>query len=213
MDAAALVAAFRQRSDDAVEPYLWDDATVLSWLAEAEREACVRAKLIYDDTSAFLSVPLTADTDLYAMDPRIDRIDQVTYVPATGNRTFPVELVGVDALQTWCPVSYYRAARVQNTLHLYPVPKAGGALKIACYRYPLADIELMADEPEIPAEHHEKLVDWMLYRAFSTHDADTDNLPRAQLAQAQFTAWFGERNSASVERKHRERRRITTRMV
>lgn len=37
--------------DDSAESYLWSDAQLLRYLAEAEHQACNRANLIYDDTT------------------------------------------------------------------------------------------------------------------------------------------------------------------
>ena len=96
MDAAALVALFRQRADDAVAPHLFATDWLLGVLSEAEKEACLRARLIWDESSAFLSVPLVADQATYALDPRIDRIARVAFFPAgVGLRPRDLELTGV----------------------------------------------------------------------------------------------------------------------
>ena len=51
MTLAELIAAFRLESDDRVTPYLWSDAEIAGYLAEAENEACIRARLLFDETT------------------------------------------------------------------------------------------------------------------------------------------------------------------
>lgn len=218
MDAAGLIHTFRQRADDAVEPYLWQDVDLFAWATEAEREACVRARLIWDAASGFLTFPLVPGQQAYAIDQRIDHIERVSVTLDAGGRPYDLCLTGIDGIQARPDWASRRgrpemAARVGNSLHLWPTPGRAGSLSIACYRHPLAAMEMDSDEPEIASEHHESLVDWMLYRAYSTKDSETEDPQRAELALARFTANFGERNSADVTRRHRELRRVTTRMA
>ena len=218
MDAAGLIRIFRQRADDTAEPYLWQDVDLFAWATEAEREACVRARLIWDETSAFLTLPLVPGQVVYAIDQRIDHIERVAVTLDAGGRAYDLCLTGIDGIQARPDWASRRGrpemtARVGNSLHLWPTPDRSGSLSIACYRHPLAAMEVDSDEPEIAEEHHESLVDWMLYRAYSTKDSETEDQQRAAQALARFTGNFGERNSANVIRKHRERRRVTTRMA
>lgn len=219
MDASALVGLFRQRADDAVAPHLFATDWLLGVLSEAEKEACLRARLIWDESSAFLSVPLVADQATYALDARIDRIDRVTFIPSgVGLRPRDLELTGVDAIAEQCQWHQSSgrpelAARRGQTLRVWPAPAAAypGVLRIACYRFPLDVMEDEGDEPEIPQEHHEGLVDWALYRAWSSKDSENDDPGRANAALAAFEQRFGQRPTADVLRRHRERRRVTTR--
>ena len=218
MDAAGLIRIFRQRADDTAEPYLWQDVDLFAWATEAEREACVRARLIWDETSAFLTLPLVPGQVVYAIDQRIDHIERVAVTLDAGGRPRDLCLIGIDRIHEstdWAPGVGRPdfAARVRNSLHLWPAPNQTGTFSIACYRHPLAAMEVDSDEPEIAEEHHESLVDWMLYRAYSTKDSEAEDQQRAAQALARFTGNFGERNSANVIRKHRERRRVTTRMA
>lgn len=219
MDGAALIAEFRRRADDRVEPYLFDDDELLRYASEAEREACVRARLLWDDSSAFLTIPLVAGQRDYALDERIDRIEVVRCSPSVG-RSYTLRLNDSEDLfnghrlydldRTGRPE---RAARRDQCLRVWPRPHAShiGALSIACYRLPLAPINQPDQSPEIHYQHHEGLVDGMIFRAFSHTDADELSDARAANALAAFTQRFGERPSADVLRRHREKRRVTTR--
>ena len=219
MDAAALVALFRQRADDAVAPHLFATDWLLGVLSEAEKEACLRARLIWDESSAFLTVALDAGQDTYPLDARIDRIDRVMFVPAgPGLKPRELELTGADAIAEQCQWHQSSgrpelAARRGQTLRVWPAPAAAypGVLRIACYRFPLDVMEDESDEPEIPQEHHEGLVDWALYRAWSSKDSENDDPGRANAALAAFEQRFGQRPTADVLRRHRERRRVTPR--
>lgn len=222
MDAAALVGLFRQRADDVAEPHLFATDWLLGIFSEAEKEACLRARLIWDEGligSTFLNVALDAGKDSYALDTHIDRIDRVTFVPTgQGLERRALELTGADAIadRRRCRNAAGRpemVAQQGQTLQVWPVPSADypGTLRISCYRFPLFPMEDGSDEPEIPEEHHEGLVDWALYRAWSSKDSENDDPARAMAALAAFEERFGRRPSADVLRRHRERRRVTTR--
>ena len=216
MEAGDLIASFRQRADDAAEPYLYSDADLLRFASEAEREACLRARLLWDETT--FTIPVLANTALYALDQLIDRIERATFTAASGGRPRDLDLAGADVLaesSEWQSQSGRPECAVQKdrTLRLWPTPGAtyAGALTLSVYRFPLSPMESTSDEPEIPLEHHDGLVDWMLFLAYTTKDSETNDPARAARHEALFAARFGERPSADVLRRHRERRRVTTR--
>ena len=70
-----LLAQFRSDAKDTVATYLFGDLEVIGWLGEAEEEACIRARLLFDDaTAALCEIAVTAGTREYAIDPRITEI-------------------------------------------------------------------------------------------------------------------------------------------
>lgn len=215
MDASELEAAFRQRADDRVEPYLYSQEEVFRWASEAEVEACARARLIYDSTSSFLAIPIVAEQSDYTLDARIDRIDSARFTPTGSGRSFPVELVGIDDIRSHHDWQNRRgrpeqAARIGRVLKLWPRPSEAGTLNLDAYRFPLFPMEDDSDEPEIPLEAQPDLVWWMLVLAYTTKDGETEDSPRVASSAALFAARFGERPSADVLRRHREKRRVTT---
>lgn len=220
MDAAGLIRVFRQRADDDKPETvsLWKDVDLLAWASEAECEACLRARLIWDDTSPFLTIPLVVGQDAYAINPIIDRIDRVVLTLAAGGRPRDLRLTGVDdiAKSQGCGPDNGRpqsVARIGSSLRLWPTPSTAGEIRIECYRLPVYPMEAPGDEPEIDEVHHKSLVDFMLYRAYSTKDSEAMDDARAAQALHRFTENFGERPTANVMRKHREMRRVTTRPV
>lgn len=60
------------------------------------------------------------------------------------------------------------------------------------------------DVPEIAAIHHEYLVQWALYRAFSVPDTETFDPNRAAIAEREFTQYFGLRPDSDLRRITRE---------
>ncbi len=93
-------------------------------------------------------------------------------------------------------------------------------VQLECYRLPLADTITSTYVPEIPAEHHMKLIFWALYRCYSKRDVDAApgandvaanyttplsyNNALALTYQKQFTDWFGEPVSASARQNQME---------
>ena len=58
---------------------------------------------------------------------------------------------------------------------------------------------------KIPERFHERLMDWVLHRAYLKQDADTFDPNKAATSLALFVQAFGERPDANVQRKQRDR--------
>ena len=220
-EASALLAEYRRRADDRAEPYFMSDAQVLALLTEAEQEACQRSHPIFDyDTAEVVEYAVAAEQSSVALDPRVWRVDHATFTPDGALRGCRIELTGIDAIRDMqggrtviSSRPSHAAHSGRSTLTLYPAPSVAGTLRLDVYRLPLYDIESESDEPEIPAELHMGLVDWVLYRVYDTPDMELTDPQRAQRALADFTMRFGERRTGDAQRRHRERRRVTTRNV
>lgn len=216
-----LIAEARFRMDDEVGPtHFVTDSALIRYANEGEREAAVRARLLYDDTPrpGITTIEVLADQDEYAIDPLVFWIDSATFRRDAGGRTSELELRGMDWIQQRRGGQWATAIRPSvladngnGRLRLWPAPSLPGTLQLRVYRYPLERMVEQGDTPEIREEHHDGLVDWMLYRAYSRPDPDSENGPKAAEALGAFTARFGARESADVARKHRERRISTTR--
>lgn len=216
-EASALLAEYRRRADDRAEPYFMSDAQVLVLLTEAEQEACQRSHPIFDcDTAEVVEYAVAANQSSIALDPRVWRVDHATFTPDGALRGCRMELTGIDAIRDMQDGRTVIASRPthaahsgRSTLTLFPAPSVAGTLRLDVYRLPLYDIETESDEPEIPAELHMGLVDWVLYRVYDTPDMELTDPQRAQRALADFTMRFGERRTGDAQRRHRERRRVT----
>ncbi|WP_339830009.1 hypothetical protein [uncultured Arenimonas sp.] len=218
MELEALFAEYRRQADDNASPQLTSNATLFDWVNEAEREAAIRASLLFDDTSSFLSIAVVAGTHTYPLDARIHAIENASLQLTAGGRPTDLDLVGMDKIQSDCDWKTktgrprYAVHRERLGLRLWPTPSEyyAGTLSLEVYRYPFEKMIALDDEPEIPEEHHLGLVDWLLWRTFSQKDGEQYDPGRANDALGRFEQRFGERDSADVMRRKRERSRVTT---
>lgn len=220
MDLDALISEVRTRADDAVAPHLTGDAQLTAWANEAEREACVRARLLFDDTDrpGITTIAVVPGQHSYTLSPLVLFIDAASYEAVMGGRPRDLELRGLDWIRDQRDWQYRSSNRPhvlsddgRDRVRLWATPSTVGTLRLHVYRLPLVPMEDLDDEPEIHEMHHSGLIEWVMYRYWSQKDSENYDPARAEAAKAEFTARFGERNTADVMRKHRERRRITTR--
>ena len=66
--------------------------------------------------------------------------------------------------------------------------------------------DLDTAKPEIQERFHERLMDWVLHRAYLKQDAEVFDPNKAAQSLALLVQAFGERPDANVQRKHRDRR-------
>ena len=231
MDLDDLICRAKQRSDDSGHQPFSKEFDWAIWASEGERQACMRASLIYDDTSDFCTIAILPGITSYELDHRILRIsdENVRWKFTDSTRLWPVTMTGIDRRfhhhrrhhhhwhEMWdCDENVTgnrvdRIAQVNKTLHVWPKPSStlSGSLMLGVYRLPLYPMEDGGDEPEIPLEQRDGLVDWMLYRAWSTKDPEQNDPQAAKIAYDNFEARFGPLESADVMRRHNERRSIT----
>jgi hypothetical protein len=211
----ALIEEFRRRVDDTAAPYLWSSDESVLFANAAEREAAVRAKLLEDSTTpAVVEIDGQAQTASYPLHTKIIEVRSVTW----GGRfmTGVNESVLADQYRngwrtlTGTPTHFLDPQ--QHSLTLFRTPTAAKLITLSVYRLPLADMELDADAPEIPERYHIDLVPWMEHLAYSRRDADSFNPKLAAEKEAEFTARFGVRPDANVQRKQRDRRSNTVKM-
>ena len=218
-DGDDLLAEYRRRADDMADPPHVSDTQVFALLAEAEREACMREAAIFDYTTpAIVQYAIAANQTSVTLDERVLRVDHATFTPTGATAATRLELTGIDHIRDMqadiAPVSgrpVYAAHVMPRGLVLHPAPSVAGTLALDVYRLPMTDIVDGGDEPEIPLAHHYGLIDWVLYRVYSTKDSELEDPERAAIALRDFTERFGQRRSADTQRRHRERRRVTTR--
>ena len=89
---------------------------------------------------------------------------------------------------------------------LWPIPVVSGQLLLTVTRLPLSGLNTDDDSPEIPAQYHARLVDWMLRQAYLKKDSETLDAKASQEAESRFVASFGVFEDANVQRKQADRR-------
>jgi hypothetical protein len=208
---AELLAEMRSRLDDEATPYLWSDADLTLYLNEAEREACIRAKLLYDSTTPQLTqYAITAGAQTIALDSRIDIIDRVQ-LDGRFLKRHTVEQIQHEYGPLWQNWSPERSPRYfihedDNQLRIFRPPAEDGTLRLYLWRLPLADMEAPADVPDISVRFHLQMIDWAEHLAYRRRDADAGDSQKAIIADQRFTATFGIRPTADTRRKQRVKR-------
>ena len=192
-----LIARFRVQSADKAEPQLWSDQEVTMWLNDAQKQACIRGRLLReDDERSVCVIPLRDGKNTYRLHPKVYEIINARFTRGGGTARY-AKLVSREWLDAnrggWRDDSYEAEYIIQDDVTIRIVGKVNPdeALRIECYRLPMDDMEQLSDEPEIHEAHHEYLVHWALHKAFSVVDADGFDATKSARAEAAFTDYFG----------------------
>jgi hypothetical protein len=201
----ALINECRSDVDDLVEDYLWTDDDWTAYFNDAVNEACSRAHLLIDGTTASIcQVPIVAGTGLYTLDSRVLAVKRVKLsdqtIPLTQSTWETLDATVLDWENlTGDPKVFVNESKTE--LLLVPKPAVSDTAYLRVARLPLV---VMTDpdnhSPEIPEEYHRGLMLWAISRAYLKNDEDTLNLRKSQMYEAKFTAKFGPSVSAKAEK-------------
>ncbi len=211
MNLEQIIAAARDRLDDNQEPYLWSDGELARFANDGEREACRRARLIIDSTTAEICQIALTDSEVnYELDSRILFIRRAKLAGRSpvlkrhSYKTLDRERPGWEA-ETGEPESYV-PDQTTGQFRPYPSPDTAGTVALTVIRLPLDDMTDDSDEPEIKPHLHESMGYWIDYRAYSKQDAETKNDDKAAAALSMFEQEFGKKSTAIdemwIEREH-----------
>ncbi len=206
MNLNELIIAGQNQADEVIDKpdLLWSLAEWTEYANDAENEACIRADLILDRTSALSIISILSGTATYSIDEKILLIKRAKLSSGTEplvktsrrvlDATYPNWETDTGVVRSWLPDG-------TNKITLYKSPVANATLNLMISRLPSAAM-LLADKltisPEIDVQYHLGLVDWMMHRAYSKQDSETLDLGKAKEHLARFTKRFGERPPASV---------------
>lgn len=210
-----LIRRFRTLSNDKVEPYFWSDEEVTDFLNSAQEEAVIRGRLILDGytQNPDLIIKVSKGVPVYDMPNLLYEISHIWFVEE-GEQTGKgcrleirsTELMDRTLGANWRTVEGRPrfVAQADKWLRIAPIPQRDGNLMLDGYRRP-TKIELGdTTEPEINRAHHEHLIQWALYKAFSIPDAEGFDPERSQIAKAEFTQYFGQNPDSDLRRITRE---------
>lgn len=215
MKVADFIDGFRSTVGDNEVPYFWSAEDIVRYLNEAVQEACERAKLIEDRrTPTVCSLTLQAGVSTYDLHPSVLEIKRLTL---NGQK---LDETSVEELDEDCPgwellsgkptlFIFEQASGIQPPrLRFVRSPVSAGAVALTVFRGALKPLSADLDtaKPEIHERLHERLMDWVLHRAYLKQDADTFDPGKAAQSLALFVQAFGERPDANVQRKQRDRR-------
>ena len=211
------ITRFRDAVHDVAEPYFWTDGEIVAYLNEAVQEACERAKLIEERS---MSLALLAGQDTYDLHPSVFEVKRLSLLGRPLNETC-VEELDCDApgweLRTGLPrwFIFEQASGAQPPrVRLAPTPAMVEVAGLTVYRGALKELsaDIPTARPEIPSRFHERLMDWVMHRAYLQQDAEVFDPSKAATSLALFAQAFGERPDANVQRKQRDKRPPVVRM-
>lgn len=187
MNLGQLRAQARILLDDTEQDYLWSDAELNLYINDAEQEACIRALLIDDDNNADFNISVNTTSKRYALNENIVLINGARLLSRPD-----------DPFDAW--------VATETHLMLNELLVQADTLVLSVYRLPLAPMVSDNDTPEINSKHHYRLLDWVLYRAYSKKDSDAEDIARAQKHEMEFIKSFGQRQDNNVLRKQKSNR-------
>lgn len=205
MNAERLIEILRQQIDDVSAPQFFSDETLMYFLTEAEEQACRRAKLLVDSTTAQIcEIPLPANTTpLFDLDRRVIFIRRVKL--SSNGRILGVERTrDLDAgIRNWeartgSPMAYLTDYE-SDKIRFDRTPTADDTALLQVTRLPLKEITDLGQEPEIHRRWHHSLLHWVRYRCYSTEDEQVFDPNKASLALGLFEGEFGTESSAQNE--------------
>jgi hypothetical protein len=169
-----LISFARRQLDDITLPYGWSDDELAGFYDEAQNEACQRAWLLQDNTSDFTRLTFAQGINSAALDSRILAVDQCLMTAPESRRmrqTTAAFIAEQSPATTGIPWYFYGEA---GKILLYPTPDQSISVRATVFRLPL--VPLTADNtdasPELPAQYHLPLSDWVIFRAGSKQNMD-----------------------------------------
>ena len=205
MNLGELRAALRETLSDQAKPYLWSDDTLNRYLNNAVREACLRARLLKDDSD---SLPKLCIVSIVPLQPIIKLAAEILVVRSGALDSEAIKLWAVtsESLDRYVPMweSQFMAPGTpgfmvmdlaQKTIRLVPTPTAPDTLRLRVWRAPLAK-DLMVrddDEPVIRLPDVEELKHWAAHEAYLKKDGESADANRSGMHLELFEQRFGPR--------------------
>lgn len=214
--------------DDLAIPYLWTDTELLRDLNYAEVQACRRAHIIIDRTTAndngtaatagtlgrkpLCSVTIAANQATYAISPKILQVKRCQLASMTFPLTGPVTHEELDErFSGWFGTSgtigtagsggnpTYFMNEPSNSLTLVLAPSTADTARLIVSRIPLTPFTL-STSPEIEEKYHMDLCEWAAHLAFLKPGEKTYDPNLAKIHEDRFTRIFGPLPDAKGER-------------
>jgi hypothetical protein len=135
--------------DDLALPYLWEDEELVKNFSLAEEQACRRALILKDKTTAaYCTVAITSGTSLYTLSQKILKIFRAKLLseedPLTQKTRLQLDdiLPGWDASTVTDGTPLYFVTDVGTELTLVPTPDADNTLNLVVARLPIYDMAI-----------------------------------------------------------------------
>lgn len=190
MNTAELKDVIRQEVYDTVEPFLWADSLIYTYIDDAQKQFCRDSYGIEDSRSFKISVKADG-TIWYAVDPLILKL-RGAFDSATGN---PVPFVAVEKMAdnnlkfdgTVGRIRAFITGMEKGYVRALPIPNTASTVELQTFRLPY-DVAA-GDDFEIDPQHILNLGDWVKYRLYSVQDAETRDDKKAAAYKTSFEAY------------------------
>jgi hypothetical protein len=206
MTTQELLDFFRGMHGDSTLPPYYSDTFLVMLANEAQKEAARRTRCFIDSVTPDLCVfAVTAGDRFVERDPRIIFIRNVR-IASRQDFLWKIRYQDLDNIAPdWhnedpgVPTHYCTDYQTGRVYFHYPF-ETDDTVTLTVIREPLAPMDLVSVDPEIPARWQEKLAHWMAYRAFNTSDLEDKYEPaKAKVEYALFEAEFGPPSKAIDE--------------
>lgn len=192
MTSTELLAIFRDEVSDQALPYLWSDSIVYGYIDEAQKQFC-RDTWGIEDARSF-KVKTVPGTEWYKFDQRILRLLGATLlgdvIPITTVEENPE--IKFDG-RTGMPLALVKGMQ-KNYLRAWPIPTEEKTIELRTLRLP-ATVE-SGDDLEIDEQHQRALILYAKYKAYSKHDSETADAPKAMQYFQEFKLYCEEAKRA-----------------
>lgn len=185
---------------------MWSDFLAVRYFNQAEQMFARETYCIIDNASSFCTVTLVAGTGEYALDASVMQVlsarmsdNGVDMTRVTHDKINAAIAAGalISTSNPWgmlASPSYpwiWSTDEALRRIRIYPIPDAAAAVntvQLRVVRMPSVPLSLSAltAEPQIPAEYHMSLCDWVIYRALTHQDVDGNNRKEAMNFRAEF---------------------------
>jgi hypothetical protein len=228
MNVEQFIATFRRVLDDqanslggGADDTLWSDEEIVGYLTEAVNEVAERALLIEDHTtSAVCSINLQAGVGEYPLHSSVIKIKRASWngrpIHETSTEELDCEHLAWETL-AGRPCHFIHTG--SDTIRFYRIPRAediavSPTVALTVYRTPLEaySVDDLYAIPEVKVLYHDRLMEWMYRCAYLKKDSETFDANAAAKHENAFTASFGQRPDANVQRKRRDKRPPVVRM-
>ena len=200
MIAGELIALFRNAVMDTAVPYLWSQDEAFVYLNDAYTMLVRFMGGVSDSANPITSaITYSAGTTSVGLHPSVLRIVRAfnnagiemsviedTDIPLVRNTLGKLSLLKVGT-ESAPDVDYLVMGAEHRRALFHPIPLVGGTVKLHIRRLPINSLLTETDTlPDLQAEHHIHLIDWMKSMAYRKQDAETFNMEKAALAESLF---------------------------
>lgn len=196
MNLGEILTQARLELDDTEQDYLWSDSELISYINEAQEQACRRSRLIIDSsTPEICIIYLIANEAVYDLHEKVLAIKDVVGANGHALTGAPVNWMN-ENIASWRnntsdEVSAIVTDYETDKIRVYPIPTKDSTLGLRVVRMPIAKLVGLHDVPEIKSRYHMALIHWVKHRAYLKKDADTLDKNASVEALGLFELEFG----------------------